>query len=83
MPTNFSSGQDDVALAPKGVVVMSQGKLSKAYVDAKDKDIEDALCLLGALRTSIAGQKEVVGIQLEVVNKTLTDIKNCLLKALI
>jgi hypothetical protein len=40
---NWSSGQDDVPPAPEGVVVMSEGKASRAYIEAKDKDIQAAL----------------------------------------
>lgn len=40
---NWSSGQDDVPPAPEGMRVYSKGKLSMAYINAKDEDIQAAL----------------------------------------
>jgi len=40
---NWSSGQDDVPRPPDGIITFSEGRASKAYIEAKDKDIQAAL----------------------------------------
>lgn len=69
---NFSSGQDDVPPAPEGIIVMSEGKASKAYIRAKDEDIERAIVLLHALEVKHPQAKD-----------DCTPIRHCLLRALI
>ena len=41
--TNWASGQDDVPRPPDGIITFSEGKTSKAYIEAKDGYIQAAL----------------------------------------
>jgi hypothetical protein len=83
MAINWASGQDDVPAAPEGIIVMSEGKAAKAYIEAKEADIEKAVVLTNSLLESLNIDDNITPIQLEIIKSTVRDIRVLLVRALL
>jgi len=80
---NWSSGQDDVPRPPDGIITFSKGKASKAYIEAKEKDIQEALDVVNTLEPIITeGLLEYMG-EFETLKKGLIEIRGHLMRALL
>jgi hypothetical protein len=75
---NWSSGQDDVPRAPDGIVVFSEGKASKAYIEAKDTDIRAADDRVVRCLNHLCGNTEV---DQDYLADTLREAHSCLMRA--
>jgi hypothetical protein len=69
----------------EGIHVLSEGKASKAYIEAKDKDIQDALNMVSSLRNALEDVSidEIAPLRREALKHSLLKVINCLSKALL
>lgn len=80
---NWSSGQDDVPRPPDGIITFSEGKASRAYIEAKEKDIKTGMIILAATIETLQNTEDITPMHREAILHSMRDVYGCMTRSLL